>query len=493
MTGKEYPLRLGKSGTIFDIYDLPTDWKDKLLYFKQLKKAHWQGPSKGMIDSLLRQDVTEDREDYLDFDLSVPEPEPEPLEVARLIAQYVDPDIDVEVIYGTGQGGGLSVHVSIEGAQGPDSYIAEVRMPKQEQDSFYYPRYFSTSAIESMHSVLRLKYDITFSYDSLPDKQVFRVSGPSFNESLTEDREDYLDFDLGGPEPMSGDEARALGYYFVLSELPYDPPSGLGLYGIDKIVKENAPFWFVVKMELYSYLISAVSPTSIEPFTSVLNRVVQWEIKALRGDVETLEKWRKILDGLGVQNESLTEQDEAPARRQHRPVGQSVPPYGDANPNTHGIIAAIAHAAARRRAVKIYYRPKVTTAAGGPKAGEREAVYRPVFPYSLRTRPIHINGYDAPAVPTVTFFGYDPYAGTIKMFVVDRILSVAPSGRHYVPEFPVEFESVEQDIDSLLSEITTSGACGGYEVPLGMQPIGAKKRKKKKRKKKIEHLIDEIL
>ena len=91
--------------------------------------------------------------------------------------------------------------------------------------------------------------------------------------------------------------------------------------------------------------------------------------------------------------------------------------------------------------VRIRYSPKVQTTPGGPQAGKTPAVYRTVEPYSMRFRNIHTRGYDKPPVSTPVFFGYDPYKGTIKMFVANRIWSVERARRMYAPKWDVEFEA----------------------------------------------------
>lgn len=128
-----------------------------------------------------------------------------------------------------------------------------------------------------------------------------------------------------------------------------------------------------------------------------------------------------------------------------RAIGPSSPFWDDLDPETREMISAIADAARRRQAVRIYYRDKVTTQPGGSDAGRPSRVYRTIFPYSLRTRMVHIHGYDKPPVPTIVFFGWDPYAiegPTIKMFVSSRILSVEYMGKVYTPKWAIEFSSL---------------------------------------------------
>jgi len=131
-----------------------------------------------------------------------------------------------------------------------------------------------------------------------------------------------------------------------------------------------------------------------------------------------------------------------------RPIGKSRAVWGYLNSRSKEIIEFIAGAARSRKAVRIFYRPKVT---------DDRKVYRTVFPYSLRVRNIHVNGYDKPPKKTVVFFGYDDNKSTIKMFVVDRIRTVAFAKKTYRPRWPVEFEStntkniflarIDEDID----------------------------------------------
>lgn len=95
------------------------------------------------------------------------------------------------------------------------------------------------------------------------------------------------------------------------------------------------------------------------------------------------------------------------------------------------MIKFIGEIARKRRAVRISYKNKVTTG---------KSVNRTIFPYSLRTRLIHINGYSRPKVVTPVLFGYDPYKGTIKMFVIAKIRSASTSGKKYTPRWRVELQ-----------------------------------------------------
>ncbi len=138
------------------------------------------------------------------------------------------------------------------------------------------------------------------------------------------------------------------------------------------------------------------------------------------------------VDNFTTTIDQLVEAEPRAAARQGRPRAGSVDPWRSLDADTQFVVAAIADAARNRQLVRIRYRPKVTTG---------NAVYRTVAPYSLRWRFIHLNGYDAPPVRTPVFFGYDPYKGTIKMFVAARIISVERTGREFSPQWDVEFES----------------------------------------------------
>jgi hypothetical protein len=112
------------------------------------------------------------------------------------------------------------------------------------------------------------------------------------------------------------------------------------------------------------------------------------------------------------------------------PDGDSLPAWKKLSSNAKEVIMSIASFARERKPVRIRYSTKVTT--GKP-------VYRTIYPYSLRTRQIHVNGYGAPKVNTPVLFGYDPFKGTIKMFVIDRIRTVLARPGQYTPKWDVEF------------------------------------------------------
>jgi len=131
-----------------------------------------------------------------------------------------------------------------------------------------------------------------------------------------------------------------------------------------------------------------------------------------------------------------------PARAPARPTGQSTDPWDALSPNTQRMAQTIAAAARDRQTIRIRYRPKVTTG---------NAVYRTLQPYSLRWRNIHVNGYDQPPVMTPVFFGYDEFAQTVKMFVLDRIITIERKPKRYAPKWPVEFSSIE--IERIVSNL----------------------------------------
>lgn len=95
------------------------------------------------------------------------------------------------------------------------------------------------------------------------------------------------------------------------------------------------------------------------------------------------------------------------------------------------IIEFIGELAQKSQPVRIYYNPKVTT---------DKTVNRTIYPYSLRMREIHVNGYDMPKVNTPVLFGYDPFKKTIKMFVIARIGNVSVARGNFQPQWDVELE-----------------------------------------------------
>jgi len=129
------------------------------------------------------------------------------------------------------------------------------------------------------------------------------------------------------------------------------------------------------------------------------------------------------------------------SKRPVRPTGPSRGPWKGLDPDTRALLIGLADAARRHTMVRIYYRPKVQTAAGGPQTDRPAQVYRSVAPYSVRWRSVHVDGYDRPPRRVPVLFGYDTYRKTIKMFVADRIQNVAYIGRKFSPQWPVEWES----------------------------------------------------
>jgi len=172
-----------------------------------------------------------------------------------------------------------------------------------------------------------------------------------------------------------------------------------------------------------------------------------------------------------------------------KPKGISSHVWNLVSTDTKPVLMALAAAAREHSTVRIRYVPKVT------KWPKHVAVYRTVEPYSIRVRRIHVNGYDNPPKPTVVFFGYDKFdedGETIKMFVLDRIITVTYKGRKFSPRWAVEFESKDPNLERFIDEtinqglhlveLTTSGMVGAYDVPLGSKPINQRRKRRKKRK-----------
>lgn len=60
---------------------------------------------------------------------------------------------------------------------------------------------------------------------------------------------------------------------------------------------------------------------------------------------------------------------------------------------------------------------------------------------------------------------------------------VLPEGLFEQPEDPLDrLDQIFSDAvkDEIVDEMTTSGACGGFELPLGMSHVKRKKKRKKK-------------
>lgn len=121
---------------------------------------------------------------------------------------------------------------------------------------------------------------------------------------LTED-EDYLDFTLGSPEPegLSAVEARALGYYIALHLASFaDAP-------IDLILTRYSPDWVVVGDKLIEYL-HLIEPTQSLRHTNVVSSMMTWYRAAREGDLHVIRNWNAKLQRLGIQNESITEDED---------------------------------------------------------------------------------------------------------------------------------------------------------------------------------------